>query len=165
MVTYMEKNTPYTLSPYIACEAAQAQRKDKEKMNKVMLMGRLVRQPEVRYTQGENPIAVAKYTLAVDRNFKKDEEKTADFIRCVCFGRQAMHAEKYYYQGLKIAVCGKIQTGSYTNKDGNKIYTTDVIVDEQYFAESKAKAEENTLENTDGFVTIDDVGADELPFI
>ena len=107
-------------------------------MNKVILMGRLTRDPEVRYSQGENPLAIARFTLAVDRRFKRDGEQSADFISCVAFGKQAEHAERYYRQGLKIVVCGRIQTGSYTNRDGVKVYTTEVVVEEQEFAESKA---------------------------
>ncbi len=107
-------------------------------MNKVVLMGRLTRDPEVRYTQGDSSLAIARYTLAVDRRFKRDgDEQTADFINCVSFGKSAEFAEKYYHKGIKIAVCGRIQTGSYTNKDGVKVYTTEVVVEEQEFAESK----------------------------
>ncbi len=107
-------------------------------MNKVILMGRLTRDPDIRYSQGENATAVARYTLAVDRRFRRDGEQSADFIGCVAFGRQAEFAEKYLHQGTKIAITGRIQTGSYTNRDGNKVYTTDVVVEEQEFAESKA---------------------------
>ena len=110
-------------------------------MNKVILMGRLTRDPEVRYSAGENSTAVARYTLAVDRRFKRDGEATADFIGCVAFGRQAEFAEKYLHQGTKIAATGRIQTGSYTNRDGQKVYTTDVVIEDQEFAESKAAAE------------------------
>ena len=108
-------------------------------MNKVILMGRLTRDPEVRYSQGENSTAIARYTLAVDRRFRRnnDGEQTADFIGCVAFGRQAEFAEKYLRQGTKIAITGRIQTGSYTNREGQKVYTTDVVVEEQEFAESK----------------------------
>ncbi|MDE6529840.1 MAG: single-stranded DNA-binding protein [Lachnospiraceae bacterium] len=107
-------------------------------MNKVVLMGRLTRDPEVRYTQGDSSLAIARYTLAVDRRFKRDgDEQTADFINCVSFGKAAEFAEKYYHKGIKVAVCGRIQTGSYTNKDGVKVYTTEVVVEEQEFAESK----------------------------
>ena len=109
-------------------------------MNKVILIGRLTREPEVRYSQGENASAVARYTLAVDRRFKREGDATADFISCVCFGKLAEFAEKYLHQGVKIAVTGRIQTGSYTNKDGVKVYTTDVVVEEQEFAESKKKS-------------------------
>ena len=105
-------------------------------MNKVILMGRLTRDPEVRYSQGEQATAIARYTVAVDRRFKRDGEPTADFIPCVIFGRSAEFAEKYFRQGLKIIVSGRIQTGSYTNRDGQKVYTTEVVVEEQEFAES-----------------------------
>lgn len=107
-------------------------------MNKVILMGRLTRDPEVRYTQGESSTAIARYTLAVDRRFNRSAEQSADFIGCVAFGRQAEFAEKYLRKGTKIAITGRIQTGSYTNRDGVRVYTTDVIVEEQEFAESKA---------------------------
>ena len=110
-------------------------------MNKVILMGRLTRDPEVRYSAGENATAVARYTLAVDRRFKREGEATADFVQCVAFGRSAEFAEKYFRQGNKIAITGRIQTGSYINKDGQKVYTTDVVVEEQEFAESKASAD------------------------
>ena len=109
-------------------------------MNKVILMGRLTRDPEVRYSQGENAMAIARYTLAVDRRFGRnngDDQQTADFIGCVAFGRAGEFAEKYFRKGTKIAVTGRIQTGSYTNRDGVKVYTTDVVVEEQEFAESK----------------------------
>ena len=107
-------------------------------MNKVILMGRLTRDPEVRYSQGEQATAIARYTVAVDRRFRRDgDSQTADFIGCVAFGRQAEFAEKYLRKGTKIALTGRIQTGSYTNKDGNKVYTTEVVVEEQEFAESK----------------------------
>ena len=107
-------------------------------MNKVILMGRLTRDPEVRYSAGDNSMAIARYTLAVDRRFKRDGEATADFIGCVAFGRSAEFAEKYFRQGLKVVVSGRIQTGSYTNRDGQKVYTTDVVVEDQEFAESKS---------------------------
>ena len=111
-------------------------------MNKVILMGRLTRDPDVRYSQGENSMAIARYTLAVDRRVRRNEggaqdQQTADFIGCVAFGKSAEFAEKYLHQGTKIAVEGRIQTGSYTNKDGQKVYTTDVVVENQEFAESK----------------------------
>jgi single-strand DNA-binding protein len=114
-------------------------------MNKVILMGRLTRDPEVRYSQGENSTAIARYTLAVDRRFRRnnDGEQTADFIGCVAFGRSAEFAEKYFRQGLKVIVTGRIQTGSYTNKEGQKVYTTDVVVEDQEFAESKAVSDAN----------------------
>ena len=149
-------------------------------MNKVILMGRLTRDPEVRYSAGDNATAVARYTLAVDRRFKRDGEATADFIGCVAFGRQAEFAEKYFRQGLRIVITGRIQTGSYTNRDGQKVYTTDVVVEEQEFAESKA-ASENSMRSmaaapapgpaptpsaasADGFMNIPDGIDEELPF-
>lgn len=113
-------------------------------MNKVTLMGRLTRDPDVRYTEADPPMAIARYTLAVDRRFgKKDGEQSADFINCVAFGRSGEFAEKYLRQGTKIAVSGRIQTGSYTNKEGNKVYTTDVVVEDQEFAESKKASDES----------------------
>ena len=119
-------------------------------MNKVTLMGRLTRDPDVRYSQGDTPMAVARYTLAVDRRFKRDnDQQTADFIGCVAFGRQGEFAEKYFRKGLKIAVTGRIQTGSYTNQEGQKVYTTDVVVEEQEFAESKAASD--SYNNGGGF--------------
>lgn len=150
-------------------------------MNKVILMGRLTRDPDVRYSQGENATAVARYTLAVDRRFKRDGDQSADFIGCVSFGRQAEFAEKYLRQGTKIAITGRIQTGSYTNRDGQKVYTTDVVVEEQEFAESKAAAgehaggfqQQNSFRQSmpepsaaagDGFMNIPDGIDEELPF-
>ncbi|PXV91877.1 single-strand binding protein [Lachnotalea glycerini] len=143
-------------------------------MNKVILMGRLTRDPEVRYSQGDNATAVARYSLAVDRRFKRDGEPSADFINCVAFGKTGEFAEKYLHQGMKIAVTGRIQTGSYTNKDGQKVYTTDVIVEEHEFAESKGAANEGgyqaaakpspTTAVGDGFMNIPDGIDEELPF-
>ena len=118
-------------------------------MNKVILMGRLTRDPEIRYSQGEQSTAVARYTLAVDRRFTRNnggDQQTADFIGCVAFGRAAEFAEKYFRKGLKIVITGRIQTGSYTNRDGQKVYTTDVVVEDQEFAESK-----NANSGTDNF--------------
>lgn len=106
-------------------------------MNKVELMGRLTRDPEIRYSQDEKGTCVARYTLAVDRRFKQEGEENADFIRCVVFGKQGEAAEKYLAKGRKVAVVGRIHTGSYTNKDGQKVYTTDVIVEEQHFCDWK----------------------------
>lgn len=117
-------------------------------MNKVILMGRLTRDPEVRYTQGDNASAVARFSLAVDRRFKKDGDQTADFINCVAFGKTGEFIEKYGRKGTKFVVEGRIQTGSYTNKDGQKVYTTDVVVEQVEFAESKASADGNTTNNT-----------------
>lgn len=108
-------------------------------MNKIVLTGRLTRDPEIRYSQQTNT-AIARYTLAVDRMFKRDGESQADFLRCVAFGKTAEFAEQYLQQGIKIAVTGRIQTGSYTNRDGQKVYTTDVVVESQEFCESKASA-------------------------
>ena len=143
-------------------------------MNKVILMGRLTRDPEVRYTGSDNSMAVARYTLAVDRRGRKDansNEPTADFISCVAFGKSAEFAEKYLRQGTKMVIDGHIQTGSYTNKDGAKVYTTDVIVDQQEFAESKnaSSGGGNTAAPTNkngnsGFMNIPDGIDDELPF-
>ena len=107
-------------------------------MNKVILMGRLTRDPDVRVTAGEKQMTIARYTLAVDRRRKSDNgEQTADFISCVAFDRAAEFAEKYFHQGMRVLITGRIQTGSYTNKDGQKVYTTDVIVEDQEFADSK----------------------------
>ena len=105
-------------------------------MNKVILMGRLTRDPEVRYTQGEQAMAVARYTLAVDRR-GKNQENSADFIQCVAFGKAGEFAERYLHKGTKIVMTGRIQTGSYTNKEGQRVYTTDVVAEDQEFAESK----------------------------
>ena len=137
-------------------------------MNKVILCGRLTRDAEVRYSQGSNT-AVARYTLAVDRKFKKDGEPTADFINCVAFGKSAEFAEKYLHKGIKIIVVGRLQTGSYTNKNGQKVYTTDVIIEEQEFAESKATSQQNAPQipptSPDGFMFVPDgIDDDELPF-
>lgn len=112
-------------------------------MNKVILIGRLTRNPNVSYSQGENATCVARYTLAVDRRFRREGGQDADFISCVAFGRQGEFAEKYLKQGTKIAVTGRIQTGSYVNREGVKVYTTDVVIEEQEFAESKAAAANN----------------------
>lgn len=128
-------------------------------MNKVILIGRLTKDAEIRATQGENATTIARYTLAVDRRFKRDGEQTADFINCVAFGRQAEFAEKYLRKGIKIAVSGRIQTGSYTNRDGQKVYTIDVIIDEQEFCESKQQEEPK---QEDEFMAMPDDS--ELPF-
>lgn len=140
-------------------------------MNKVILMGRLTRDPSVRYTQGENNTCVARYTLAVDRKYKREGEQAADFISCAAFGKVAEFTEKYLKQGTKIMIAGRIQTGSYTNKDGNKVYTTDVIVEECEFAESKNASQNNqpnrpetSLTDADGFMNIPDGIEEELPF-
>ena len=106
-------------------------------MNKVILLGRLTRDPDIRYTQGAEPMAIARYTLAVDRRIKREGEAAADFISCVAFGKLAEVAEKYLHKGTKIIISGRLQTGSYTDRDGRKVYTTEVIVEDQGFAESK----------------------------
>ena len=144
-------------------------------MNKVILMGRLTRDPEIRYSQGERSTAVARYSLAVNRTFKRDGDPDADFINCVAFGRQAEFAEKYFHKGIRIVITGRIQTGSYTNKDGVRVYTTDIVVEEQEFAESKAAAENHAAASpapqpapqqnqADGFMNIPDGIDEELPF-
>lgn len=151
-------------------------------MNKVILMGRLTRDPDIRYSQGENAMAIARYTLAVDRRFSRSgnngNDQSADFISCVAFGRSAEFAEKYLHQGTKLVVTGRIQTGSYTNRDGQKVYTTDVVVEDQEFAESKSVAAQNggssyrqearpqpSAAVDDGFMNIPDGVEDEgLPF-
>lgn len=138
-------------------------------MNKVILIGRVVRDAEIRYSQGEKSTAVARYTLACDRKFKKDGEQNADFINCIAFGKQGEFAEKYLRKGIKIAVTGRIQTGSYTNKDGQKVYTTDVVVEEQEFCESRNSSQQQNdrsqpVANSDGFMNIPDGIDDELPF-
>lgn len=131
-------------------------------MNKVILMGRLTKSPEVKYLQNENHTAMARYTLAVDRRYGK--EKETDFISCVTFGKNAEFAEKYLHKGLKIAVSGRIQTGSYTDSDGKKIYTTNVTVDEYYFAEGRKMPDVEGKEETDkdGFMGV--LEGEELPF-
>jgi single-strand DNA-binding protein len=153
-------------------------------MNKVILMGRLTRDPEIRYTQGERQMAIARYSLAVNRSFRRDGEPDADFINCVAFGRQAEFAEKHLKKGVRIVITGRIQTGSYTNRDGVRVYTTDIIVEEQEFAESKAASDRNAAgfaasapaQNAaparpapaeavdDGFMNIPESIDEELPF-
>ena len=141
-------------------------------MNRVNLMGRLTRDPEVRYTQGNEPMAVARYTLAVDRRVRRQDgnEQTADFINIVAFRKAGEFAEKYFRQGMRVLVAGRIQTGSYTNKDGQRIYTTDVIVDEQEFADAKRDGADPSHYGAsspigDGFMNIPDGVEDEgLPF-
>lgn len=152
-------------------------------MNKVILMGRLTRDPEVRYSAGENALAIARYTLAVDRRFKRDGEASADFIPCVVFGKSAEFAEKYFRQGMRVTISGRIQTGSYTNNEGNRVYTTEVVVEEQEFAESKSASQANAAAYqpqpqytapapmqsaprpaADGFMNIPEGLEEELPF-
>ena len=135
-------------------------------MNQVVLMGRLTKDPDVRYSSGDNHTCVARYTLAVDRRFKKDGEQSADFISCVAFGKTGEFAEKYAAKGKKFAVSGRIQTGSYKNKEGQTVYTTDVVVSDMEFAESKGADGNSPKEESpdDGFETVpDDIDA-ELPF-
>ena len=147
-------------------------------MNKVILMGRLTRDPEVRYSQGGEPMAIARYSLAVNRRFKRDGEPDADFINVVAFGKNGEFAEKFFQKGQQVCVVGHLQTGSY-EKDGIKRYTTDVIAEEQHFAESKRNFEErmasqpsyqpvaskNEGSSNDGFVAIDDdFDDDDIPF-
>lgn len=146
-------------------------------MNKVIIMGRLTRDPEVRYSTGERSMAIARYTLAVDRRYRRngaEGEQTADFIPCVAFDRAGEFAEKYFHQGMRVLVTGRIQTGSYTNKEGQRVYTTDIIVEDQEFADSKGSSDggyNNTSKptpseaNADGFMNIPDGVEDEgLPF-
>lgn len=162
-------------------------------MNKAILMGRLTRDPDIRYTQGDNPMCIARYTLAVDRRFNRnnDDGNNADFIPCICFGKSAEFVEKYLRKGTKMAVTGRIQTGSYTNRDGVKVYTTEVVIEEQEFAESKnaqsagngtssgntgadrreagsrsnsQQASAKTNDPMDGFMNIPDGIDEELPF-
>ena len=148
-------------------------------MNKVILMGRLTRDPDVRVSTGERSMSIARYTLAVDRRGRRNDnngEQTADFISCVAFDRSAEFAEKYLHQGTKVVVTGRIQTGSYTNRDGVKVYTTEVVVEEQEFAESKNASSANTqsyqaapapapsADAGDGFMNIPDGIDEELPF-
>ena len=146
-------------------------------MNKAILVGRLTRDPEIRYSQGENTSAVGRYTLAVDRRFKREGDPTADFIPCIVFGRSAEFAEKYFHQGMRVSVSGRIQTGSYTNKDGVKVYTTEIVVEEQEFAESRSEhgsgsvpaqslnsAPAQTAVDANGFMNIPDGIDEELPF-
>ncbi|MDO4554408.1 MAG: single-stranded DNA-binding protein [Lachnospiraceae bacterium] len=138
-------------------------------MNKVMLMGRLTKNPEIRISGNENNTAVARYTLAVDRRYKKDGERTADFITCIVFGKGTDFVQKYLHKGMKIAVVGRLHTGSYKNKDGNTVYTTDVIVDEHEFAGGKSgddtaekETEQAAGQDKDGFMQVSE--GEELPF-
>ena len=130
-------------------------------MNRVVLMGRLTKDPDVRYSKEQ--MAIARYTLAVDR---RGRDKEADFISCVVFGKGGEFAEKYLHKGMKIAVSGRIQTGSYTNKEGRKVYTTEVVVDDQEFAESKGTETKTAEPSTgyDGFMSIPEGMDEELPF-
>ena len=138
-------------------------------MNKVIEIGRLTKDPEIRYSQGASSTCIARYTLAVDRKFKQEGQPNADFINCIAFGKLGEFAEKYLHKGTKIAVTGRIQTGSYKNKDGNTVYTTDVVVEEQEFCESKSsnqsQGNDRPQASSDGFMSIPDNLEDEgLPF-
>ena len=136
-------------------------------MNKVIEIGRLVREPEIRYSQGASSTCIARYTLAVDRKFKQEGQPTADFINCIAFGKLGEFAEKYLNKGVKIAVTGRIQTGSYTNKDGQKVYTTDVVVEEQEFCESKSQSNSQpqpAQSNDNSWMNIPDGIEDSFPF-
>ena len=139
-------------------------------MNRVILMGRLTRDPQVRYTQGQDSMAIARFTLAVDRRGRKQEgQQDADFPSCVAFGKSAEFVEKYVHQGTKIVLTGRIQTGSYTDREGRKVYTTEVVVEEAEFAESKNKNSNQQEPPTgpasgDGFMNIPEGADDQLPF-
>lgn len=144
-------------------------RKEKEEMNKVILMGRLTRDAEVRYSKGNEPMAIARYTLAVDRRRVQDGQQSADFISCVSFGKDGEFMEKYGKKGQKFLIEGRIQTGSYTNKDGQKVYTTDVVTENIEFAESRGNSQQQNNEpqdsySADGFMNIPDGIDDEIPF-
>lgn len=150
-------------------------RKGRIFMNKVILMGRLTRDPESRYTQGngsQESMCITRYTLAVDRRGARDGQQSADFIGCVAFGRAGEFAEKYFKKGMKVTIAGRIQTGSYTNRDGQKVYTTDAVIEEQEFAESKGALSGSGQQeqgsqyptDSDGFMNIPDGIGEELPF-
>lgn len=174
MVVFREAVIVYMNVTFI--HSYKKERESEEKiMNKVILMGRLTRDPEVRYSQNQEPIAIARYTLAVDRRGRKgqgNDEQTADFISCVAFGKAGEFVEKYCKQGTKLVVSGRIQTGSYTNKDGNKVYTTEVVIEEQEFAESKASSgdagnqpmDRPVSGSPDGFMNIPEGIENNLPF-
>ena len=142
-------------------------------MNKVILMGRLTRDPEIRYSQGEGSMAIARFSLAVDRRFKRDGEATADFFNCTAFGKQADFVEKYLKQGSKILVTGRIENNNYTDKNGNKVYSVQIMIEELEFAESKAASGQSNQSRevsegpvrtgADGFMSIP-AGFEELPF-
>ena len=129
-------------------------------MNKVILMGRLTRDPELKYSTGERQMAIARYTLAVARKVKTNDTE-ADFINCIAFGKSAEFVEKYFRQGQRVLIEGRLQTGSYTNKEGQKVYTTDIVVETQEFADGKNG---DTAKNTDDFMPIDEMNEDGLPF-
>ena len=165
---------------FVISALRQKHSRKSEFMNKVILMGRLTRDPDVRYSSGDNAMAIARYTIAVDRRGRRtggDDQQTADFIGCVAFGRNGEFAEKYLRKGTKVVVEGRIQTGSYTNKDGQRVYTTDVVVEQQEFAESRAAGATGAGDSFaafgqgqphneigDGFMNIPDGIDEELPF-
>lgn len=142
-------------------------------MNKVILMGRLTRDPEIRYSQGANQTAIANFSIAVDRRFKREGEPNADFFSCTCFGKQAEFVERYLHKGTKIVLSGRIQNNNYTNKDGQMVYNVRIMVDEIEFAESKAASDGGNGGNAgqapnfaanDGFMNIPDGIDEKLPF-
>ncbi len=136
-------------------------------MNKVMLSGRLTKDPEVRYSQGQNVTCIARYSLAVDRRFHREGEADADFINCVALGKAGEFAEKYFKKGIKILITGRIQTGSYTDRDGRKVYTTEINVEDQEFCEKKsdgASAPAPSPVPTDEFLTVPEGFEEQLPF-
>jgi single-strand DNA-binding protein len=132
-------------------------------MNKVNLIGRLTKDVEARYSQGDNPMCVARFTLAVDKKYRQDGQATADFINIVAFGKSGEFAEKYFRKGMKVAVSGRIQTGSYTNKDNVKVYTTDIVAEELEFCESKGDSQPEPAPDN-GFMSIPDGLENDLPF-
>lgn len=139
--------------------------KENKSMNKVVLIGRLTRDVETRYSQGNEPIAISRYTLAVDRKYKKDGEAEADFINCVAFGKAGDFAEKYFRKGMKVSVAGRIQTGSYLdNETGKRVYTTDIVVEEQEFCESKKEQEKPSSSSNEGWMNVPDGIDSDLPF-
>lgn len=134
-------------------------------MNKTLLIGRTTKDPDIRYTQSEQPMTIARFNLAVDRIYKKEGEQSADFISCVAFGKTAEFIEKYVHKGTKLVLEGRIQTGSYTNNDGNKVYTTDVVVEQVEFAGSKTDSKSAAKESNDDFMNVaDELDEDGLPF-
>lgn len=133
-------------------------------MNKLIIMGRLTRDPEIRYTQGENSLMIARFSLAVDRRFKRQGEAETDFFNCTAFGKQAEFVERYLKQGTKMLITGRVQNDNYTNKEGQKVYSVQIMVDEMEFAESKQKSNDTGNVNSDGFMNIPDGIDEELPF-
>lgn len=134
-------------------------------MNKIILLGRIVRDPEVRYTQGQNSMAIAKFSIAVNRRFKRENEPDADFFNCIAFSKQAEFVEKYLKKGTKILLSGRVQNDNYTNKEGQKVYSVQIMVEEIEFAESKSNSTtEQPAQPSDGFMNIPDGLQEELPF-